>query len=88
MDFNTNKCHVMEMGKSERRTRWTYKRGNAALLKKVREENDLGVIMQDRSAVAQAVVRLTAVQQVASSILVLTGWDFSGQLPTPRLTQP
>lgn len=47
MEFNISKCHVMEMGKSERRTRWMYKIRNAAILKKARKEKDLGEIMQD-----------------------------------------
>ncbi|XP_050692945.1 uncharacterized protein LOC126983856 [Eriocheir sinensis] len=47
MKFNVRKCHVMEMGKSVERPKWTYKMGGGEILKKVNEERDLGVIMQD-----------------------------------------
>ena len=46
MEFNVNKCHVMEMGISEKRPTWKYKMGEEEL-KKVHEEKDLGVIIQD-----------------------------------------
>ncbi len=46
MEFNVKICHVMELGKSEKRPSWTYKMGNEETTK-VHEEKDLGVILQD-----------------------------------------
>ena len=46
MEFNAKKCHVLEMGVSDKRPNWTYKIGNEAINKK-KEEKDLGVIVQD-----------------------------------------
>ena len=46
LEFNTQKCRVLEMGKSKRRPSWTYKMGKAVIAKR-REEKDLGVLIQD-----------------------------------------
>ena len=46
LEFNTKKCHVMEMGKSKRRPSWEYKMGGVTILKS-KEEKDLGVMIQD-----------------------------------------
>ncbi|MPC13151.1 hypothetical protein E2C01_005872 [Portunus trituberculatus] len=46
LEFKTRKCHVMEMGKSNRRPMWVYKIGEEIIMKKG-EEKDLGVIIQD-----------------------------------------
>ena len=45
LEFNTQKCRVLEMGKSKRRPSWTYNMGE--VIAKRREENDLGVLIQD-----------------------------------------
>ena len=45
LEFNTKKCHVLEMGKSARRPAWNYKMGEEVITK--RKEKDLGVIIQD-----------------------------------------
>ena len=47
MEFNVNKSHVMEMGKSGRRPVGMYKMGEEVILKKVVKEKDLGVVMQE-----------------------------------------
>lgn len=47
MEFNVNKSHVMEMGRSVRRPEGTYRMGDGVVLKKVNQEKDLGVIMQN-----------------------------------------
>ena len=46
MEFNTKKCHLLEMGKSEVRPTYTYKMGDAVILRES-EEKDLGVYIQD-----------------------------------------
>ena len=46
LEFNAKKCHVMEIGKSKRRPIWEYKLGEE-VIKKSKEEKDLGVIIQD-----------------------------------------
>ena len=46
MDFNANKCHVLEMGKSEKRPRGEYYMGNE-VIEKAEEEKDLGVTVQN-----------------------------------------
>ncbi len=46
MEFNIKKCHVLEMGESKMRPTWIYKLGNDVITKQ-REENDLGVVVQD-----------------------------------------
>ena len=46
MEFNVNKCHVMEIGISEARPTWKYTMGMEEI-KKVHEEKDLGVTIQD-----------------------------------------
>ena len=46
LEFNDQKCHVLEMGKGKRRPSWTYKMGEAVIAKR-REEKDLGVLIQD-----------------------------------------
>ena len=46
MEFNTEKCKLLEMGISQRRPRYEYKLGNDKLYKAV-QEKDLGIIMQD-----------------------------------------
>ena len=46
MEFNINKCHVMEIGKSDKRPKWKYTMGSKEL-KIVHEEKDLGLIIQD-----------------------------------------
>ena len=46
LEFNTRKCHTMEMGKSKRRPTWEYKMGGVNILKS-NEEKDLGVMIQD-----------------------------------------
>ena len=37
MEFNVNKCHVMEKGKSEKRLNWKYKIGSNDI-KKVQDK--------------------------------------------------
>ena len=46
MEFNTRKCHLLEMGKSEARPMYTYKMGDA-IISRESEEKDLGVFIQD-----------------------------------------
>ena len=46
LEFNAKKCHVMEMGKSKTRPTGEYKVGEE-VIRKSREEKDLGVIVQD-----------------------------------------
>ena len=46
LDFNAEKCHVMELGKSKRRPKWNYKMGQEVILK-TKAEKDLGMVMQD-----------------------------------------
>ena len=46
MDFNANKCHVLEMGRSEKRPRGEYSMGNETI-NKAKDERDLGVTVQD-----------------------------------------
>ncbi len=46
MEFNAKKCHVLKMGKSERRPEWIYKMGEE-VIKRNEHERDLGVIVQD-----------------------------------------
>ena len=46
LEFNAKKCHVMEIGKSKRRPSGDYKLGEV-IIKKSKEEKDLGVIIQD-----------------------------------------
>ena len=46
LEFNAKKCHVMELGKSRRRPIWEYKMGKE-VIKKSKEEKDLGVVVQD-----------------------------------------
>ena len=46
LDFNTKKCHVMELGKSKRRPKWSYKMGQEEILT-TKEEKDLRVVIQD-----------------------------------------
>ena len=46
MEFNAKKCHVLEIGKSDRRPNWQYKMGNGNI-SKASQEKDLGVIIQD-----------------------------------------
>ena len=47
MEFNLNKSHVVEMGKSGMRPRGMYKMGEGTELERVDKEKDLGVIIQD-----------------------------------------
>ena len=46
LEFNTKKCHTMEMGRSKKRPTWEYKMGGVNILKS-KEERDLGVMIQD-----------------------------------------
>ena len=46
LEFNAEKCHVMEMGKSKRRPVWDYKMGQEPISKS-KKEKDLGVFIQD-----------------------------------------
>ena len=46
MEFNTKKCHVLEVGKSKKRPTWTYELGKETITKS-KEEKDLGVTIQD-----------------------------------------
>ena len=46
LEFNTKKCHVMELCKSKRRSKWSYKMGQEEI-PKTKEEKDLGVVIQD-----------------------------------------
>ena len=43
LEFNGQKCHVLEMRKSKRRPSWTYKMGE--VIAKQREEKDLGELI-------------------------------------------
>ncbi len=45
MEFNAKKCHVLRMGKSEKRPEWTYKMGDE-IIQENEHERDLGVIIQ------------------------------------------
>ena len=45
LEFNTNKCHVMEMGVSKRRPHWNYKLGDC-IINSSEKEKDLGIIVQ------------------------------------------
>ena len=47
MEFNVDKSHVMEIGKSERRPLGIYKMGDGKELRKVKKEKSLGVMMED-----------------------------------------
>lgn len=49
MEFNMDKSHVMEMGRSENRPVGVYKMGEEVEIRKVNKEKDLGVIMQGDS---------------------------------------
>ena len=57
MEFNAKKCHVLEMGVSDKRPNWTYKIGNEVISKK-REEKDLGVIVQDNLSPEKHISRI------------------------------
>ena len=46
LEFNTKKCHTMEMGNSKKRPTWEYQMGGINILKS-KEERDLGVMIQD-----------------------------------------
>ncbi len=46
MEFNVNKCKVMEFGKGRNRTTANYCLDNTQL-SKTKQEKDLGVIIQD-----------------------------------------
>ena len=46
MEFNTRKCHVLEMGKSKNRPTRTYRIGRETITKSA-DEKDLGVTIQD-----------------------------------------
>ena len=46
LEFNAKKCHVMEIGRSNRRPTLDYKMGKDVVMKS-REERDLGVVVQD-----------------------------------------
>ncbi len=46
MEFNVNKCKVMEFGKGKNRTTGNYCLGNTQL-SKTKEEKDLGVTIKD-----------------------------------------
>ncbi|MPC56643.1 hypothetical protein E2C01_050608 [Portunus trituberculatus] len=45
LEFNVEKCHVMELRKSKRRSVWNYFMGKQIM--KTKEEKDLGVIIQE-----------------------------------------
>ena len=46
LEFNVNKCHVMELVKSKRRPVWNYLMGEEQITK-TKEKKDLGVIIQE-----------------------------------------
>ncbi len=46
VEFNSSKCHIMEVGRSKNRPRKTHKMGGEKI-KVVHEEKDLGIKMQD-----------------------------------------
>ena len=46
LEFNAKKCHVMELGKSKTRPKWSYKIGQEEI-PRTKEEKDLGVVIQD-----------------------------------------
>ena len=46
LEFNTKKCHVMELGKSKRMPNWIYKMEQEVICK-TKEEKDLEVVIQD-----------------------------------------
>ena len=46
MEFNANKCSVMELGKSKRRLTTPYTMGDVEI-KKTKEEKDLGITISD-----------------------------------------
>ncbi len=45
MEFNVKKCHVLEMGNSEKKPSWKYKMGGEETMKV--QEKYLGIIIQD-----------------------------------------
>ena len=58
MDFNTTKCHVLEMGVSEMRPRGEYRLGDA-VISKAKEERDLGVTVQDDLSPGKHINKIT-----------------------------
>lgn len=46
LDFNTKKCHVIEMGTSKNRPHWQYKLGDD-IIEKSKKEKDLGIIINE-----------------------------------------
>ena len=46
LESNVKKCHVMEIGKSKRRPKWSYKIRKEEI-PKTKEEKDLRVVIQD-----------------------------------------
>jgi len=59
MDFNTSKCKIMEFGKSKYRPSQVYTMGNN-IIKKTKEEKDLGVNIMDNLSPEKHVNRITA----------------------------
>ena len=45
MEFNANKCHVLEIGKSAMRPSWTYRLGKNII--SIAKEKDLGMVILD-----------------------------------------
>jgi hypothetical protein len=58
MEFNINKCKVLEFGSSKKRITHTYKLGNVNLCKE-RQEKDLGVIVQDNLTPEKHINKIT-----------------------------
>ena len=46
LEFNTKQCHVIEICKSKRSPKWSYKVGQEKI-PKAKEEKHLGVVIQD-----------------------------------------
>ncbi len=58
MEFNVNKCKVMEFGKGGNRTAANYCLGNTQL-SQTKQEKDLGVIIQDNLTPEQHINKIT-----------------------------
>ena len=58
MEFNLNKCKIMEFGRSKRRVHWDYKMGGVSL-KKSGEEVDLGVTITESLTPDRHINRIT-----------------------------
>ena len=58
MQFNTSKCKIIEMGKSNKRFCWDYKLGDD-FLNKADGETDLGVVVQTNLSPEKHINKIT-----------------------------